>query len=99
MRKQYTPTQKAQIVLEVLKEEKTITQIASEHGVHPSQLCRWRDKAVEHLAELFEDQPGAVQDKAAEYQAETEKLYAEIGRLTTQLSWLKKKSGQPTEQE
>jgi len=99
MRKQYTSTQKAQIVLEVLKEEKTITQIASEHGVHPSQLCRWRDKAVEHLAELFEDQPDAGQDKTAEHQAETEKLYAEIGRLTTQLSWLKKKSGQTTEQE
>jgi transposase-like protein len=99
MRKQYTSTQKAKIVLEVLKEAKTITQIASEHGVHPSQLCRWRDKAVEHLAELFEEQSDAGPDKTAEHQAETERLYAEIGRLTTQLSWLKKKSGLTTEQE
>lgn len=99
MRKQYTSTQKAQIVLEVLKETKTITQIASEHGVHPSQLCRWRDKAVEHLGQPFEEQSNASPDKSAEQQAETERLYAEIGRLTTQLSWLKKKSGQTTEQE
>ena len=99
MRKQYTSTQKAQIVLEVLKETKTITQIASEHGVHPSQLCRWRDKAVEHLGQLFEEQSNASPDKSAEQQAETERLYAEIGRLTTQLSWLKKKSSQTTEQE
>jgi hypothetical protein len=28
-----------------------------------------------------------------EHEAEREELYAEIGRLTTQLVWLKKKSG------
>lgn len=91
MRKQYTPTQKAQIVLEVLKEEKTLTQIASEHGVHPSQLCRWRDKAIENLASLFVESPERAQEQAQA--AEIEQLYAEIGRLTTQLTWLKKKSG------
>jgi hypothetical protein len=36
-------------------------------------------------------------DKSPEYEAELEKLYAEIGRLTTQLSWLKKKSGEQHE--
>ncbi len=97
MRKQYTPAQKAQIVLEVLKEEKTITQIASEHGVHPSQLCRWRDKVVQNLSSLFVDPPEKTANKTPEYEAELEKLYAEIGRLTTQLSWLKKKSGERTE--
>ncbi|HEX9029738.1 MAG TPA: transposase [Anaerolineales bacterium] len=91
MRKQYTPAQKAQIVLEVLKEEKTLTQIASEHGVHPSQLCRWRDKAIENLASLFVELPERAQEQAQA--AEIEQLYAEIGRLTTQLTWLKKKSG------
>ena len=29
----------------------------------------------------------------AEYENQIENLYAEVGRLTTQLSWLKKKSG------
>ncbi len=93
MRKQYTAAQKAQIVLEVLKEEKTITQIASEHGVHPSQLCRWRDKALQNFEMLFLDQAELVKDQHSANEAEIEKLYAEIGRLTTQLSWLKKKSG------
>jgi transposase len=97
MRKQYSPTQKAKIVLEVLKEEKTITQIASEQGVHPSQLCRWRDKVVANLASIFVDPSEKSTDKSPEYEAELEKLYAEIGRLTTQLSWLKKKSGEQHE--
>lgn len=93
MRKQYTPAQKAQIVLEVLKEEQTITQIASQHGVHPSQLCRWRDKAVQNLATLFTDAAEGAKANTAAEEAEIEKLYAEIGRLSTQLNWLKKKSG------
>jgi transposase-like protein len=92
MRKQYTATQKAAIVLEVFKEEKTISQIASAHGIHPSQICRWRDKAIEHLADVFID-PTNTPDQATAYQEENERLYAEIGRLTTQLNWLKKKSG------
>jgi putative transposase len=29
----------------------------------------------------------------ADYERQLEDLYAEIGRLTTQLTWLKKKSG------
>ena len=34
MQKHYTGKQKAQIVLEMCKEEKTVTQISSEYGVH-----------------------------------------------------------------
>ncbi|MHB8184425.1 MAG: transposase, partial [Candidatus Desulforudaceae bacterium] len=36
MRKRYPSSFKAQIVLEILKEEKTISQLASEHGIHPT---------------------------------------------------------------
>ena len=41
-RKRYTPAQKAAIVLEVLKEEETLPQIASRHGVHPNLLRKWK---------------------------------------------------------
>jgi len=33
-RKRYTPESKSQIVIEVLKEEKTMNEIASSHGIH-----------------------------------------------------------------
>ena len=39
-RKNYNPAFKADIVQELLKEEQTVTQIASKHGVHPTQLRR-----------------------------------------------------------
>ncbi len=92
-KKQYSAKQKAQIVLELWKEEKSLAQIAAEYGVHPSQLYRWRDQAQAGLPELFEKgEPTGKSDEGA-HQREKEQLYAEIGRLSTQLAWLKKKSG------
>jgi transposase-like protein len=38
IRKHYTPVFKAQVVRELLKEDKTLAQLAAEHGVHPTQL-------------------------------------------------------------
>jgi transposase-like protein len=93
MRKHYTATFKAQVVLEVLKEEKTLAQIASEHGVHPTQLRDWKAQALSGLADSLADQRQAARATAAAHERERDELYSEIGRLTTQLAWLKKKSG------
>ncbi len=46
MRKRYSAQFKAEIVEETLKEERTIGQIASEQGIHPNQLKRWRVVAL-----------------------------------------------------
>ena len=90
MRKQYTAAFKARVAQELLKEEKTLAQIASEYEVHPTQLKNWRSVALEGLASLFEKQDSTVVLQAAHEQQLTE-LYAEIGKLTTQVTWLKKK--------
>ncbi len=93
MKKQYSAKQKAQIVLEIFKEEKSIAQIAAEYGVHSNQLYRWRDQAQEGLAGLFEKGEKTEKAEKAAHEREKEELYAESGRLSTQLAWLKKKSG------
>jgi transposase-like protein len=93
MRKHYTAHQKAQIVLEILKEEQTISQIASAHGIHPTQLRKWKAQAMEGLPSLFSNGSQAVRAVEAAHERKLDELYAEIGRLTTQLAWLKKKSG------
>jgi transposase len=49
MRKRYSAAFKAQMVVELLKEEKTVNQLAAEHGVHPTQLRDWKKQAVEGL--------------------------------------------------
>jgi transposase-like protein len=93
MRKHYTAKQKAQIVLEILKEERPISQIASQYGIHPNQLYKWKAQALEGLPELFEDERKTGKTMQAAHEQQLEELYAQIGRLNTQLAWLKKKSG------
>lgn len=78
------------MVQELLKEEKTFAQIATEYEVHPTQLKNWRAIALEGLASLFEKQDNTTALQGAHEQQLTE-LYAEIGKLTTQVTWLKKK--------
>jgi transposase len=92
-RKQYTADFKAKIVKEMLKEEKTVGQLAAEYEVHSNMLYRWRDQALAGLPGLFSDQTAQeLAQKEAEWQQEREGLYAEIGRLTTKMTWLEKKS-------
>jgi len=81
-RKTYSAETKARAVLELLREEKSLTQVAAEYGVHPNQLRRWRQIAIEQLPELFAGDSAARQ-QLAELTALQEQLYAEIGRLTT----------------
>ncbi len=93
MRKRYSANEKAQIVLEALKEEKTIAQIAAEHKVHPNQIYKWKAEVLQGLPTLLTNEERKVQALEAAHQRELDELYAEIGRLTTQVAWLKKKSG------
>ncbi len=95
LRNHYSPEFKANIVREILREEKSVTQIAAEHGIHPHQLYQWRDQALQGLPTLFSGQSAKEQAAREEAHAkQVHELYAQIGRLTTQLAWLKKKAGE-----
>ena len=92
MKKSYSPAFKAQIVRELLKEEKSVNQLAAEHGLHPNQLYRWREIALAGLPSLFAGDTAQEQAaKEAVHAQQLQDLYAEIGKLTTQVTWLKKK--------
>ena len=95
MRKHYTAEFKAQVVREALREEKTVGQVASEYEVHPTQVTQWRDRVLAGLPELLsrkgEEKRAATE---ASHEKQVHELYAEIGKLTTELGWLKKKAGQ-----
>ncbi len=97
MRKQYSAAFKAQIVLEALKEIKTVAQIASEHQLHPNLVTKWKQEAIAELPIVFERKNTQAQVQEAQEQ-KVAQLYEQIGPLTnrfltTQVTWLKKKSG------
>ena len=93
VRKRYTPAQKTGIVLELLKEEHTLAQIAARHGVHPNLLRKWKAQVLEGLPSLFSDEEKSRRALETEHQRQLDELYAEMGRLTTRVTWLQKKSG------
>lgn len=98
MRKNYTGDIKAKMVLEILKEEKTISQIASENGIPPNQLSKWKNTLLERMPEILEDGRRKGDEEIAALKKQLEDSYVEIGRLTTQMNWLKKKCGIKLEQ-
>jgi putative transposase len=90
MRKKFTSKYKAEAVLEVLRESESLKQIAGRRDVHPNMLGRWKTEVTKNLYTLFEDHRNS---EKRGYEAQIQELYAQIGELTTKLSWLKKKSG------
>jgi putative transposase len=59
-------------------EERSIAQIASEYGVHPNQLYKWKAQAVENLPGLFEDDRKGEKSLKAEHERQLKELYAKI---------------------
>jgi transposase-like protein len=94
MKKVYTSAFKAQVALELLKEQKTLAQLSAEYGVHANVLRDWRTQALKGLPNVFERQNDVAELKATHAQ-ELEDLFAQIGRLTTQINWLKKSCQPP----
>jgi len=92
MGKHHSAQFKAQVVRAALREEKTLAQLASEYEVHPTQISTWKTTALQELPHLFERGERTASQVAA-YEQQMQGLYAEIGRLTTQVAWLGKKVG------
>ena len=96
-RQHHTPEFKFQVVLEVLKEERTVNEIATAHQLHPNLITRWKSEFLESGAKAIfsRDKKADETDRLkAEFEEKENQLYQEIGQLTTQLAWLKKKSAE-----
>ncbi len=87
-RRQYTAKYKFQVALEAAKGQKTMSELASEHGIHPNQIREWKQKLLHEGAEVFSRDNGR---REREQQAQEAELYEQIGRLKMELEWLKKK--------
>ena len=89
-RRVFTSEFKVKIVLEVLKEERLIGEIAVEYNINPNQLSRWRQEFLEKAPGVF-DEPKAekTQIKAVkEAEEEKERLLKKVGQLTMERDFL-----------
>jgi transposase len=87
-RKQHSAAFKTKIVLEALKEEKTVAQLASQYEVHPTMIHAWRREFLEKASSVFEDKR-KQQEASSEPEKLTEHLYKQIGQLKVENDFLK----------
>jgi putative transposase len=81
---------KAKVALAAIRGDKSTAQLASQFGVHTSQVTAWKKQLLDQAVGLFEDARGR-RDQAGSNEQE---LFEQIGRLKMEVEWLKKKSAE-----
>lgn len=90
-RRSFTPSFKAKVALEAVKEVRTVSEIAQKHKLHPTQINLWKKQLLDGAEEVFLDGRTKQSSSGASDEPEAAELYEQIGRLKVQLEWLKKK--------
>lgn len=89
-RKSFTAAFKSKVAIEAIKGHRTVSELATEFDVHPSQINAWKKQLLDSSADTFNGKADRNRESAA---AERDRLYAQIGKLQVELEWLKKKTG------
>ncbi len=87
IRKRHSPAFKAKVALQAAKQEATIAEVAREHQVHPVQISQWKNQLLDGVEDLF---AGGSSQRTPDPKALQGELYEQIGRLQTELAWVKK---------
>lgn len=88
-RRMYSADFKAKVALEAIREMRTVAELSSEYGVHPTMVVRWKREALEQLPNVFSRR---TDGNNKEKDNLIESLYRQVGQLTMELEWIKKKS-------
>ena len=86
-RRRYSAQFKFKVALEAVKEQQTVSELASQYEVHPTLVRNWKKQLVTGGAEIFKQ---GSKKKADTAEIPDSELYEQIGRLKMELEWLKK---------
>jgi transposase-like protein len=91
-RRQFTAEFKTKIVLEILREEKLLGELAAEHGLSPNQIRNWKNEFLKNATKVFSEskQEKDLNAKARAMDEDLNELMAKVGQLTIENDWLKK---------
>ncbi len=88
-RKHHSAAFKAQVALAAVKSDRTVNELAAQHGVHPTLIHAWKKQLLAGAEQVFTN--GVRVEAVADAEAQKAELFEQIGRLKMELEWLKKK--------
>jgi len=94
MRRNWSPQEKAEIVLEILREESPLAEISRKYEVAQPLLSRWKAEFISKMPSVFDKKGEDVEKLRNEHEEEKELLIKKIGELSMDVDWLKKKHNQ-----
>ena len=93
-RRNWSPQEKAEIVLEILREESTLVEISKKYDIAQPVLSRWKIEFISGMPTVFDKKGENVEKLKQEHEEEKELLIKKIGELSMDVDWLKKKHNQ-----
>ena len=92
-RRNFSPEFKAKIVLESIRGEKEINELALEHQIQPNLIRNWKKEFIANASNVFYAKSDEKSKESLnELESENDELAKKLGRLTIEVDWLKKKS-------
>jgi len=88
-RRKFTAEFKAKVALEALQERSTLSELSQRYELHPNQIVQWKKSLISNVSRIFQDAQPDKDDR----DKLIESLYKEIGSLTMDVNFLKKKLG------
>ncbi len=82
-RRNHSPAFRAKVALAAVKGDKTLSELATQFDVHPTQITQWKTQLLEHAARVFE---GGGQSAAPP--VDLKALHAKIGELALENDFL-----------
>jgi transposase-like protein len=89
-RRTFSSDFKVKVALEAIKEVQTISEIAQHYQVHPNQISKWKKEFLSNAGRVFDSRDEEAQ-QVKQLKEENEGLIQQIGQLTVDNNWLKKK--------
>ena len=90
-RRRFTAEFKARVAVAAMKEARTPAELASEYGVHASQITTWKKELKEKTDALFAGKHELLNENAVDEAKSL--LHEQIGRLQVEVDFLRKKLG------
>ncbi|WP_084389267.1 transposase, partial [Fusibacter sp. 3D3] len=89
-RRTWTPQEKVEIVLEILREENTLSELSRKYEIAQPILSRWKIEFLSNMSVVFDKKGEDIDKLKQEHEEEKEHLVKKIGELTMDVDWLKK---------